>query len=364
MDLKGAQETDGVPLKKRKRENDIAAQTFHDNWLASVVELAIEPDMPIVDPHHHLWDKHPSRGYARRYLLQEIAEDCAACGHHIVKTVYVQSSSAGWQRERGPEHMKGVGEVEVMQGIASMSESGLYGNTRVCAGIIGTVDLLSGVARVEEALREHMKVARNFRGVRFRGANAESIPWFDTTFRAGVAVVDRLNLVLDVTGPQIFPLDFEYVLGGIADLARAFPTLTIVVDHCGGAIGPKCFETEPQSKHIWEGCLAKLEHCQNVMLKVGGLHMSLNAFPLGSADRVRPISSEELAELTRPYLEQVIRVFGVRRCMFESNFPMDKWGVSYGVLWNSFKRIVAAMNLSADEKRAIFHDTAVRTYRL
>lgn len=345
-------------------EEERAIQRCHDDWLHLTVEAPIDPELPIIDPHHHLWDKHPSRFFVRRYMLDEIAEDCNSSGHNITKTVYIQSSSAGWSRLDGPDHLRPVTEVEVMQGIAAMADSGLYGPTRVCSGIVGTVDLLLDEAQVEEVLRAQMAAARNFRGVRFRGGAAEDIPFGDRRFLAGVQVVERLGLVLDINGPEKHPLDFDGVLGGIADLARAFPTLTIVVDHCGGALGPRCFDAEPSKKKSWEAGINKLKGCPNVVMKVGGLQMAVNGFPLGRDDRSEPLGSEALAALTKPYYEHVIRTFGAQRCMFESNFPVDRWGVGYGVLWNSFKRVAAELGLSSAEKRAIFHDTAARVYRL
>merc|ERR1712032_112775 len=108
----------------------------------------------------------------------------------------------------------------------------------------------------------------------------------------------------------------------------------------------------------WEWCLEDLGTCPNVVMKVGGLHREQCGLPLGPDQRPRPLGSADLAALLSPFYERVIRGLGANRCMFESNFPADKWGVGYGVMWNTFKRVAAKLGLSAEEKAAIFHGTA------
>ena len=171
-------------------------QVRHDTWQTSGgPEEILEPELPIIDPHHHYWDKHPSRHFVSRYMIEELAAD-VNCGHNVVSTVYMQSTTAGWARADGPEEMKPVGESELMQGVAVMGESGLYTKCRVAAGIIGTVDLTLGAA-VEPVLLAHRAVARNFRGIRFRGGQSESIPFDDPSFIEGLKVLERLGLTWD-----------------------------------------------------------------------------------------------------------------------------------------------------------------------
>lgn len=338
----------------------VSAQARHDAWLATTVEEALEPERPIIDPHHHIWLLNPKQPLVHKYMLDELSKDVAASGHNIVKTVYIQSNSAGWRRPNGPDHLRPLLEVEVMHGIAAMAESGLFGSTGVCAGIIGTVDLMAGAEKVEEALQKHMCASRNFRGVRYR---AEHVDFGNATFREGVEILESLGLLYEVNGPETHPMDFQGVLGGIEDLARAFPNLTIVVDHCGGGAGPQSFE-DAGKREEWESAIDSLSRCANVIMKVGGLQMPLNGFPIGPENRLVPVGSEELASLVVPYYEKVIRAFGPDRCMFESNFPVDKWGVSYGVLWNTFKRVATLLGLEEDQKGALFHDTAALIYGL
>jgi len=351
-------------------------------------EPVLEPGLPIVDPHHHLWDKHPSRAFVGRYMLEELSADMCGEGdnngyggdlvsngggagvpsHNIVATCYMQSNSAGWVRAGGPPELQPVGEVEFAMGVAAMAESGRYcGHVRTCAGIIGTANLLLGEA-VDPVLAASEAAARNYRGVRVHGGKAEDIPFDDPQFLAGLRVMERRGLVFDCNGPETHPLDFAGVLGGLCRVAQACPALTIVLDHCGGAIGPRCFDSAPERRAEWERGISALAACPNVFCKVGGLTMEINGFPIGKNDRGGrgPVSSLELLPLVAPLYRFVIEMFGPERCMFESNFPVDKWGVSYTVLWNTFKRLCGAeaMGLSEADKRHLFSGTAMRVYRL
>eukprot|EP00928_Gymnodinium_smaydae_P049221 TRINITY_DN33013_c0_g1_i1.p1 TRINITY_DN33013_c0_g1~~TRINITY_DN33013_c0_g1_i1.p1 ORF type:complete len:359 (+),score=22.22 TRINITY_DN33013_c0_g1_i1:97-1173(+) len=343
-------------------EGDIQRQ--HNAWLASADdEQVLDPEIPIIDAHHHMWYKLSSRPYCANYMIEELSHDISESGHNIVATVYMQSTRAGWRRSDGPDAFRVVGETELMQGMAVLGESGLYTPARVCAAIVGTADLALG-GEVEGVLRAHMSVARNFRGVRFLGGRAEQIPFRAPGFREGIAVMQRLGLVLDCNGPETHPLDFEGVLGPLTELAREFPRLTVVLNHCGGAVGPRCFEHDPDKQFEWERCLQRLATCPNVMVKIGGLQMEINGFGLDGEHRKTPIGSEELVRLTFPFYSFVINTFGPRRCMFESNFPVDRQGVSYRVLWNAFKRIASDMKLSEADRHSLFCGTAARVYRI
>ena len=195
-------------------------------------------------------------------MVDEIAAD-AGGGHGIISTVYMQSSSAGWVRAGGPEPMQPVGESEFVQGIAVQGESGRYGSCRFGAGIVGTVDLSLGAEVIEPVLLAHRQVARNFRGVRFMGGKAESIPFADPKFLSSCAVLERLGMTWDCNGPETHPLDFAGVLGGVASVATACPKLTVVVNHCGGAIGPTTFDSDPSKRAEWETALAVLAALPN-----------------------------------------------------------------------------------------------------
>lgn len=331
----------------------------NDAWLAQVQETTLEPGLPICDPHHHLWDKREGR-VQRRYLIDEIVADVSS-GHNIVSTVFIEHLSMF--RADGPDEMKYVGEVEFANGIAAMAASGLYGKTKVSAGIVGFADLTTG-SRVKAVLEAEMAAAPDrFRGIRCTGAwdpdpriaRAEKPGlYLDRAFREGFAQIAPLGLTFDMTSR--FPQLLE-----CADLARAFPGTSIILNHVGGIAGIGAYAGRQQEIfQTWRTGMTELATCPNITVKLGGLAMGYCGF--GFHERPKPPTSQQLAEVTRPYYETVIELFGADRCMFESNFPVDKVGCSYNVLWNSFKRIT--QNASASDKAKLYHDTAARVYRL
>lgn len=331
----------------------------NDDWLAQVTEDALEPDMPICDPHHHLWDHRDGR-VERRYMLDEILSDIGS-GHTIVSTVFIEHLAMF--RADGPDEMKYVGEVEFANGIAAMAASGLYGKTRVAAGIVGYADLATG-SRVRTVLEAEMAAApERLKGIRCTGAwdpdpriaraTAPGL-YLDPGFREGFAELDALGLSFDVTCRY-------HQIPDCTDLARAFPDTTMILNHLGGIAGIGAYAGRQDEIFAdWRESMAALSECPNVVVKLGGLAMDYSGF--GWHERPKPPTSQELCDATRRYYETAIEQFGIERCMFESNFPVDKISCSYGVLWNSFKRITEGY--STDEKAALYHDTAVRVYRL
>ena len=329
-------------------------------WLAKrPAEAALEPALPIIDPHHHLWDT-PQRGH---YFLPELLADTGG-GHNIVSTVFLECQSMF--RADGPEEMRPVGEVEFVNGTAALSASGQYGKTRVCEAIIGWADLMLG-AKVREVLQAEIAAGGGrFRGVRYGTSYDDSIVGkfvsrpipphrlLDPKFREGFAELGKLGLTFD-------SWHFHPQLPDLVDLARAFPGTTIIVDHVGGVLGVgpyagRSAEILPQ----WRQSIADLAKCPNVNMKLGGLGMT--SFGFGFHERDTPPSSQELADTWRPYVETCIEAFGPSRCMFESNFPPDKQSCGYTELWNAFKRITSGA--SAAEKTALYSGTAARVYRM
>jgi len=329
-----------------------------NEWLDQVTEEILEPELEICDPHHHLWD-HPTS----RYLLDELLADTGS-GHNVTHTVFVECASM--YRADGPVELRPVGETEFVQGVAAMSASGGYGATRVASGIVGMADLSLGDA-VAPVLEAHIAASPNrFRGIRHASGwdptaeirNSHTNPpeglLGDPGFRRGFAHLSRLELSFDawLYHPQ---------LDELTGLARAFPDTTIVLDHFGGPLGIGRYAGRQREVfEEWKPKLDELAMCPNVVAKLGGLNMPLNGF--GWEKRDRPPGSAELAEATKHYYLHTIDRFGPERCMFESNFPVDKASCSYAVLWNAFKRMTAGFPV--DEKRAMFHDTAARVYRI
>jgi predicted TIM-barrel fold metal-dependent hydrolase len=329
------------------------------DWLARHSESAIEPELPIVDAHHHLWDR---PGW--RYLLDELVADIKGSGHNIVATVFMQCLAM--HRAHGPEALRPVGETEFVNGVAAMAASGIYGPARICTGIIGRADLRLGAA-VEEVLTAHIRAGGGrFRGIRFittwdadpRLVNPlAAVPaklLADTTFRAGFAQLAPLDLSFDAWL-------FHTQIDELADLARAFENTRISLNHVGGVLGIGAYAGRRDDIFArWSRSIRALADCPNVYVKLGGLGMRINGFDFEKAEI--PPSSEALAAAWRPYMETCIEAFGVERCMFESNFPVDKGSYAYGVGWNAFKRLTKGA--SADAKTALFSATATQFYRL
>ncbi|MBT6274283.1 MAG: amidohydrolase family protein [Chromatiales bacterium] len=328
------------------------------DWHRQSAEDILEPHIPICDPHHHLWDMVGNS--AHRYLLDELLEDVGS-GHNVVSTVFMECTAM--YRAGGPEHMRPVGETEFVNGVAAMCASGIYGDIRACASIVGFADLNLGAA-VGEVLDAHVAASGRFRGIRhasawdasdqIRGSHTNPFEKMlgDKTFREGFAELGKRSMTFDawLYHPQIPEL---------TDLARSFPDQPIVFDHFGGVIGIGPYaDHRDEILDSWKGAVAELAKCPNVYPKLGGLVMPVNGF--GFHKGAEAPSSQNLADTTREYYLHMIDVFGTDRCMFESNFPVDKRSCSYGVLFNSFKRIVA--DFSQDQKRALFHDNAARVY--
>ena len=322
-------------------------------WLGKREEEILDPALPIVDPHHHLWD-HPGS----RYLLDELTADVNS-GHNIAATVFIQCGSG--YRTSGPEEMRAVGESEFVRGIAEEADRRRT-KTKICAGIVSFADLR--LANVDAVLDAQIEAAGGrFRGIRQIGAHDPAIiggssyvppPGLmdDPNFRRGLKRLPAHDLTFEawIYHPQIKTL---------TEVARECPRVRIVLNHFGGplGVGPyKRDEVFPQ----WRADIQALAACPNAYVKLGGLAMIVNAFDFHLA--TLPPSSGELADAWRPYVETCIEAFGAERCMFESNFPVDKGACSYPVLWNAFKRL--ASGASAAEKRNLFASTAASFYRL
>ena len=320
-------------------------------WLAKLVEPIIEPELPIIDPHHHLWIRD-----GNTYLLPELLADLNS-GHNVRATVFEECHSM--YRADGPAEEASLGETEFVAGIAAMGASGTFGASRPCARIVGSVNLMLG-DRARGLLEQHMIAS----GGRFAGIR-QSTAWdadihkvvptagmlMDATFRKGYTALDALGLVFDawVYHPQ---------LGEVADLAAAFPHTQIVLNHVGSPIlgGPYAARRD-QVFADWKAGMAALARHPNVTVKLGALPIRL---PGSTVSRDMPPSSEETAAAWKPWLETSIELFGADRCMFESNFPVQKRWSSFAVTWNAFKRI--ASGASAAEKASLFEGTAARVY--
>jgi L-fuconolactonase len=333
-----------------------AANEPLEHWLsAETPEQVLEPELPIIDPHHHLWDIRasdiqPHSSFEQKvYLCEEVVNDIRESGHNVTQTVFAQCGA--FFRADGPSALKCVGETEFVHGIAAMSNSGIYGDLRLCAGIFGSADLRVG-AEVESVIQAHLAASPNFRGVRTAFPSD-----LNEQFMAGYAILAKYELAFDNFSP-----DFER-LPNLARLANANPDVPVVVNHLGGLIDPDAPATTVEQ---WRSDIDAIAACPNAVMKCGGGQMRVGDWepPFHMNRRDAPIGSEELCDLLFGYYQYVIEAFGPDRCMFESNFPVDKECISYRTLWNAFKLIANRLGLSAPEKAAIFSGTAARVYRL
>ena len=332
-----------------------------NDWLALTPEEALEPEIPICDPHHHFWDYRTERIPYQRYLLHELADDVNG-GHNVRSTVFVEARSM--YRPGGPEEMRPVGEVEFVQGLAAASDNGLYGPCKAAAAIVGHANLNLGdnVRPVLEALQAASP--NRFRGIR-HSVTWDPNPEVENTaahkaegqmssdnFRAGARVLADMGMTLE--GWMFFPQMHE-----LAEFAKAVPNLTIILNHIGGLIreGPYAGRDE-EVFQAWRDGISAAASCPNVVIKLGGIGMPRTGFDWHA--RTKPIGSEELAKDMKPFIDHCIDQFGPNRCMFESNFPVDKVSYSYTVMYNAFKRLTT--QYSASERADMFHDVAARVY--
>ena len=323
-----------------------------DTWLNLVAEEIVEPERPIIDPHHHLWDV-PLRFGA--YTLADLKADTAS-GHNIVKTVFVECRAS--YRQDGPAHLRPVGETEFVAAQAARSDG-------LIAGIVGHADLSAGDALAETLAAHEAAAGGRLRGIRHAGAHDSTgtlwlagprapCPYGEADFRAGVRTLGRHGLCYDTW--HFFHQNRDFLA-----LARAVPGTTMVLDHFGTPLGAGAYAGKQEEIFAgWREDIAAIAECPNVVAKLGGLAMPDNGF--GWHERERPPTSDEFVAAQRRYYLHTIECFGPERCMFESNFPMDKLSISYPVLWNGMKKLVR--DFSEHEKRAMFHDVAARTYRL
>ena len=342
-----------------------------------MTEDILEPDLPILDPHHHLWDLRPIVPMfpeprhrfietllpVAYYTFDELHSDVTS-GHNVIGTVFMECG-AFYNGSYG-ETLKPVGELEYVNGVAAQSASGLYGDLRLCAAIVGHANLILG-SKVGEVLDALQAATPNrFKGIRHQGAwdadpevlgppfHAPPELYRDATFREGFAELGKRGMTFDawVLEPQI---------PDVIDLAKAFPDQPICLDHCGTPLGMASYTGKLHERFdTWRHNIHELAKCENVVIKLGGLAMHNCAMP--EEGPAAGHGSEHIAALWRPYIETCIEAFGPDRAMFESNYPVDRWGATYPVLWNAFKRITRGA--SQDEKSALYAGTASRFYGL
>ncbi len=325
-------------------------------WLAQVVEEILDPERRIVDTHHHFFEA--GEGFPF-YDLSTFWTDTAT--HNVEQTVYVQC----WEgyRKTGPEEMKVVGETEWVERIATQAAK--RPEAAQIGAIVGTAELRLG-AKVRPILEAHCRASKRFRGIRLIAAwdaceDIMSMPglhdgklYGDPAFREGFAVLADMGLSFDA-------YHYHHQNRHLTELARAFPSVRIVNNHLGTPLGVGPYADRKEAVfEEWARDIAEQATCPNVFIKLGGLAMPWNGF--GFHNDPAPPTSDELAAKQQRYYHHAIEQFGAQRCMFESNFPVDKCAVSYTVLWNAFKKMTA--RYSEAEKDHMFRGTATEFYQL
>lgn len=329
---------------------------INEVWLATRQEDVFDKKQRIIDAHHHLFDR-PSQHYLAKDLTTDIGSDL-----NVIATVFVQAR--GFYRVDGPEASQPVGETEYAATVGETAEKS--GGPNLCAAIVGYADLTLGDA-VRPVLEQHIRAGRDrFRGIRHIltwDENSRLLnPAYPTTenmmesheFRSGFSHLADLGLSFDAW------LYFHQI-PKLTALARRFPTVQIILNHCGGILGIGAYAGHRDDVFKqWRAAMAELATCQNVTVKIGGLGMSLFGFGFEQADKAP--SSEILALAWQPWVHTCIDLFGTERCMFESNFPVDKGSYGYAVGWNAMMRL--ASELTAEERDALFFRTAATIYNI
>jgi L-fuconolactonase len=325
-----------------------------ESWLASVQENIIDPDRRIIDPHHHLW----RTGIV--YQVEDLWRDTES-GHNIEKTVFVDCSAE--YRTDGPEHLKCLGETEYVLEQAILSEAGAKGEA-VIAAIVSTADLTLGDA-VADVLDQHIELGEGrFRGIRLAAArdpHPESLV-LPGPAREGLYSLPSFLCGMKVLGARGLSFDawhYHHQNQDFLEMARAVPATQIILDHFGSPLGVGRYANKrDEIFEQWKIDIEAISQCDNVVAKLGGLLMPDNGF--GFDKRETAPSSDEFVEAQRRYFMHTIECFGPDRCMFASNFPVDKLSIAYPILYNGLKKLVA--DFSEDEKDAMFYGTAARIY--
>ena len=331
-------------------------------WLNQHIEDPISPNIPIIDPHHHLWDV----GFGR-YYIEELLEDINSSGHNILSTVYIMSSSnTKIYSKNGLEEFKPLKEIEFATSEGRRADLIPNNKVKVNASIVGSVDLTYG-----NKLQPVLEKAVNISEGRLKGIRMLLASHIDPRISSG-AVKSDLGLMLHpnfIDGAKCIQnanlsLDFwiyHTQLNEMEKIARSLPDLTIILNHIGGPIHLGEYEGKQAATHReWRSAMMRLSRIPNINVKLGGLGMAVNGAKFHN--NKFPPNSVQLSDVWKPWIYETIDMFGFDRCMFESNFPVDKGSCSYGALWNAFK--ILAKDMSDDEINKLFSKNAAKIYKI
>ena len=328
-------------------------------WIAQIREEIINPELPIIDPHHHLWNGDNQLAGSFPYLIENLNEDTFS-GHNIVGTIFMECAQ-GYYLD-GEEKYKPVGETEFVINLIKDSEK-LSKSTNIM-GIIGFADLMLG-HEVKDVLNTHLSKGEGlFRGIRHAAGwdknneihNSHSNPieniYHNKSFMKGAEELINLKLTFDAW-------HYHHQINDLSIFAKKYPELTIIHDHFGGPLGVGPYEGKKEEIFKkWKDDISLLSESKNVYAKLGGLAMPVNGWNFHKQNK--PASSDQIVDMHHEYYLHTINCFGVERCMFESNFPVDRRSVSYHVIWNAFKKMV--LGYSDEDKNKLFFKNAKDVY--
>jgi L-fuconolactonase len=326
-----------------------------DAWLALTHEDAVDPGIAIVDAHYHLL------GGPGEYGPEQFVDDVRRSGHRVVRSVHAESGQP--YRTEGPEERRPIGETEWAAQCAQRVEE-LGGPPIV--GIVAHADLRRDDA--SDIVTEHAEAARGLlRGIRQTASHdptgsitvvaagmAPAGLLADEDLRRGVRALGAMGLAFDTW-------IYYHQLPELLELAAAAPDTTIILDHMGGPVGVAAYKNRrDEILGEWRQGMEALAGSPNVVVKIGGIGMPLMGLRWHTAER--PPTSDDIVTAWGDPVRFVLEQFGPGRCMFESNFPVDRRSCGYGVLWNAFKKM--SSDLSASERGELFSGTASRVYKL
>ena len=334
----------------------------NEDWLNLKREHPLYPDLPIIDPHHHLWDV----GFGK-YYVEELLNDINTSGHNIKATVYIMSSSnTKIYSKEGPEEYKTLREIEFATKEGKRSDLIPNNNVKVNASIVGSLDLTHG-NKLKPVIEKGIEVSEGrLKGIRMLLASHKDPRIISGAVKSDLGLMLHPNFIEGAKCLQDAGLSLDFwiyhtQLLEMERIAKALPDLNIILNHIGGPIHIGEYEGKHAQTHReWRPAMMRLSRLPNINVKLGGLGMALNGAKFNLNDQ--PPSSIELSDTWKPWIYETLNMFGVDKCMFESNFPVDKGSCSYGSLWNAFK--IIANEMSEDEKNKLFYENAAKTYKI
>ena len=334
----------------------------NEDWLNLKREQPLYPDLPIIDPHHHLWDV----GFGK-YYVEELLNDINTSGHNVKATVYIMSSSnTKIYSKEGPEEYKTLPEIEFATKEGKRSDLIPNNNIKVNASIVGSLDLTHG-NKLKPVIEKGIEVSEGrLKGIRMLLASHKDPRITSGAVKSDLGLMLHPNFIEGAKCLQDAGLSLDFwiyhtQLLEMERIAKALPDLNIILNHIGGPIHIGEYKGKQALTHReWRPAMMRLSRLPNINVKLGGLGMALNGAKFHLNDQ--PPSSIELSDTWKPWIYETLNMFGVDKCMFESNFPVDKGSCSYGSLWNAFKTI--ANEMSEDEKNKLFYENAAKIYKI